>query len=171
MNRKKYWKKGLMLSFILALLFFADVLVGSVHIPINDLLSAGTGKSTTSSDILLQFRLPKAMTCVLAGGALATGGLLMQTLFRNPLAGPDVLGLSSGASLMVAILIFASQSNAGLSLLFFTSPWSIAIGASVGGGLVFPLLRLICVLSLQIDHTYEQASQGKSFRCSALTAC
>lgn len=132
-----------MLSFILALLFFADVLVGSVHIPINDLLSAGTGKSTTSSDILLQFRLPKAMTCVLAGGALATGGLLMQTLFRNPLAGPDVLGLSSGASLMVAILIFASQSNAGLSLLFFTSPWSIAIGASVGGGLVFILIIAI----------------------------
>lgn len=143
MNREKYWKEGLTLSFILACLFFVDVLVGSVHIPLKEVLSALTGEPTVSSDILLQFRLPKAMTCMLAGGALATGGLLMQTLFRNPLAGPDVLGLSSGASLMVAVLIFVSQSNAGLSLLFFNSPWSIAIGASVGGGLIFILIIAI----------------------------
>ncbi len=133
----------MMLSFILAFLFLADVLVGSVHIPFRDILSALTSEPTIFSDILLQFRLPKAMTCVLAGGALATGGLLMQTLFRNPLAGPDVLGLSSGASLMVAILIFVSQTNPGLSLLFFNSPWSIAIGASVGGGLIFILIIAI----------------------------
>lgn len=151
MNRRKYWKEGLMLSFILASLFLADVLVGSVHIPFNNILSAITGESTTFSDILLQFRLPKAMTCVLAGGALATGGLLMQTLFRNPLAGPDVLGLSSGASLMVAILIFVSQSNAGLSLLFFNSPWSIAIGASIGGGLVF--IVIIAIAQYIKDNT------------------
>lgn len=151
MNRRKYWKEGLMLSFILASLFLADVLVGSVHIPFNNILSAITGESTTFLDILLQFRLPKAMTCVLAGGALATGGLLMQTLFRNPLAGPDVLGLSSGASLMVAILIFVSQSNAGLSLLFFNSPWSIAIGASIGGGLVF--IVIIAIAQYIKDNT------------------
>lgn len=151
MNRRKYWKEGMMLSFILASLFLADVLVGSVHIPFNNILSAITGESTTFLDILLQFRLPKAMTCVLAGGALATGGLLMQTLFRNPLAGPDVLGLSSGASLMVAILIFVSQSNAGLSLLFFNSPWSIAIGASIGGGLVF--IVIIAIAQYIKDNT------------------
>lgn len=151
MNRRKYWKEGLVLSFILASLFLADVLVGSVHIPFNNILSAIKGESTTFSDILLQFRLPKAMTCVLAGGALATGGLLMQTLFRNPLAGPDVLGLSSGASLMVAILIFVSQSNAGLSLLFFNSPWSIAIGASIGGGLVF--IVIIAIAQYIKDNT------------------
>lgn len=140
MNRKKYWKEGLVLSIILALLFIADVLVGSIYIPFTDMLSSVMGNPTTSSDILMQFRLPKAITCVLAGAALATGGLLMQTLFRNPLAGPDVLGLSSGASLMVAVLIFLSQSSAGLSLLFFNSPWSIAMGASVGGALIFILI-------------------------------
>jgi len=64
----------------------------------------------------------------------------MQTLFRNPLAGPDVLGLSSGASLMVAILIFISQANSGLGFLFFNNPWSIALGASLGGGLIFLLI-------------------------------
>ena len=143
MNREKFWKEGLTLSFILGSLFLADVLVGSVNIPFNEALSALIGQSTAFSDIILQFRLPKAMTCVFAGGALATGGLLMQTLFRNPLAGPDVLGLSSGSSLMVAILIFVSQSNAGLSLLFFNNPWSIALGASIGGGIIFILIIAI----------------------------
>ncbi len=140
MNHKKYWNEGLILSFILISLFIADVLVGSVNIPFSEVFSSLKGAPTTFSDILLQFRLPKAITCVLAGGALATGGLLMQTLFRNPLAGPDVLGLSSGASLMVAILIFISQSISGLGLLFFNSPWSIALAASVGGGLIFILI-------------------------------
>jgi len=121
----------------------ADVLVGTVQIPIHEVISALQGKSSTASEILLQFRLPKALTCLLAGAALATAGLLMQTLFRNPLAGPDVLGLTSGASLMVAILIFLSQANAGLSLMFFNNPWSIAVGASVGGGLIFILIIAI----------------------------
>lgn len=140
MNRENFMKEGLTLSFLFILLFFLDVLVGSVHIPFRDVLFSLTGETTTFSGILLQFRLPKAITCVLAGGALATGGLLMQTLFRNPLAGPDVLGLSSGASLMVAILIFISQANTGFSLLFFNSPWSIALGASIGGGIIFIMI-------------------------------
>jgi len=143
MNRKKYWKEGLVLSFILALLFLSDVLVGSVSISFKEVLFSLFGETTTFSDILIQFRLPKAITCVLAGGALATGGLLMQTLFRNPLAGPDVLGLSSGASLMVAILVFVGQANTGLSMLLFNNPWSIALGASVGSGLIFILIMAI----------------------------
>jgi iron complex transport system permease protein len=143
MNRKKYWRKGLILSFILMALFLADVLVGSVSISLKEVLSSLKGESTTFSDILLQFRLPKAITCILAGGALATGGLLMQTLFRNPLAGPDVLGLSSGASLMVAILIFISQAGEVSGLIFFNNPWSIALGASMGSGLIFILIMVI----------------------------
>lgn len=140
MNREKYWKEGLLLSFILMILFLTNVFVGSISISFNEVLSSLKGEPSTISDILLQFRLPKAITCVLAGGALATGGLLMQTLFRNPLAGPDVLGLSSGASLMVAILVFVGHSGAGASLMFFNNPWSIALGASVGGGLIFILI-------------------------------
>jgi iron complex transport system permease protein len=140
MSREKYWKEGLVLGSVLIILFLADVLVGTVPIPIKEVLSSIQGESTTSAEIIFQFRLPKALTCILAGAGLATGGLLMQALFRNPLAGPDVLGLSSGASLMVAILIFLSQLNKGISLLFFDNPWSIALGASIGGGLVFILI-------------------------------
>jgi iron complex transport system permease protein len=76
---------------------------------------------------------------VLAGAALAVSGLLMQTLFRNALAGPDVLGLTSGSSLMVAILILAGN---GISMTFAT-PWTIAIAASVGSAAVFLLILLI----------------------------
>jgi len=140
MNREKYWKEVLTLSFILLSLFVADVLTGSVSIPVKDIISSFKGEPTILSDILIQFRLPKAITCMLAGGALATGGLLMQTLFRNPLAGPDVLGLSSGASLMVAIVVFAGQSG---SLMLFNNPWSIAFSASIGSGLIFILIMAI----------------------------
>lgn len=140
MAPQKYWKAGFVLMALLIALFLADVLVGSVHIPFNELLSILKGNTTTFSDIIIQFRLPKAITCVLAGGALATGGLLMQTLFRNPLAGPDVLGLTSGASLMVAIMILVSQSSTVLNQLVFNNPWSTALGASMGGGIIFILI-------------------------------
>lgn len=93
----------------------------------------------TNADILWQFRLPKAITCVLAGSALATGGLLMQTLFRNPMAGPDVLGLTSGSSLFVAMLLLAGQYGSFMSKLI-QNPWSVAIAASLGGAVVFVII-------------------------------
>jgi iron complex transport system permease protein len=140
MRRKSFWKEYLILFTLVTGIFFLDILVGSVKIPFSEIPSALWSNSGTNSDIIWQFRLPKAITCVLAGGALAAAGLMMQTLFRNPLAGPDVLGLSSGASLVVAILIFAGQSVPQLGSLLFNNPWSLAIGASVGGGLVFLLV-------------------------------
>ncbi len=88
--------------------------------------------------ILWQFRFPKAMTCVLAGAGLAASGLLMQTLFRNPLAGPDVLGLSSGASLAVGMLLLV-----GRGFNFSWGAWSLALAASGGGALVLLLMLLI----------------------------
>jgi iron complex transport system permease protein len=151
MRHEQYWKESLLLGSMLIFLFISDVLIGSVSIPLHELLSILRGESPTSSEILLQFRLPKAITCVLAGAALATGGLLMQTLFRNPLAGPDVLGLSSGASLMVAILVFVSQIESKLSYLFFSNPWSIALGASVGGCIIF--LLIIAIAHYVRDNT------------------
>jgi len=139
MNRTTYWKEGITLSLILIALFIADLLSGSVKIPVSEIYSFGK-EGTGSRDILLLFRLPKALTCVLAGGALSAAGLMMQTLFRNPLAGPDVLGLSSGASLVVALLILASHSNTFFASIFFSNPWSVALGASLGGGLIFIII-------------------------------
>lgn len=140
MPGKKFWKEYAILLALMVLLFFLDILTGSVRIPLSEALKGLTGNPGLYSDILWQFRIPKALTCVLAGGSLAVAGLMMQTLFRNPLAGPDVLGLSSGSSLMVALLIFASQSLPAVGQLVFNSPWSLAIAASIGGGLVFLLV-------------------------------
>jgi len=121
----------------------ANISLGSVNIPFNDLIKSLTGNSDneTYNAIVWQFRFPKAMTCVLAGAALSVSGLLMQTLFRNPLAGPDVLGLSSGASLMVALVLLVSQSFS--SLLIASSPWAVALAASIGSSLVFLLVIII----------------------------
>ena len=95
------------LSLLLVILFVLDLLIGSVHIPLHDILGVLFGGDVDASTrlIVLDIRLIKAIVAVLAGIALSVSGLQMQTLFRNPLAGPYVLGISSGASLGVAIFI------------------------------------------------------------------
>ena len=95
------------LSLLLVILFVLDLLIGSVHIPLRDILGALFGGDVDAATrlIVLDIRLIKAIVAVLAGIALSVSGLQMQTLFRNPLAGPYVLGISSGASLGVAIFI------------------------------------------------------------------
>ena len=92
----------------LLLLFFVNISFGSITIPFKEIYTSLTGGQASKSTweyIIINYRLPKAITAVLVGMGLSISGLLMQTLFRNPLAGPDVLGLSSGASLGVAFVI------------------------------------------------------------------
>lgn len=136
---QKYW--WILLPALLLALFLTNISLGSVKIPLPEILKILTGNETANPvwrDILFDFRLTKAITCVLAGGALALGGLQMQTLFRNPLAGPDVLGLSSGASLAVAIVVMAG----GLGSLF-SSSISVAMAASLGCAGIFLLVLSI----------------------------
>src|SRR6056297_2484374 len=107
---------GLLLLFTggILLMFLLNIAFGSVRIPFESMVSILAGHASDHSDtwstIILKSRLPQAITAALAGGGLAVGGLMMQTLFRNPLAGPSILGISSGASLGVAfILMFTGQ--------------------------------------------------------------
>src|SRR5690606_23306411 len=86
--------------------------------------------------IILEYRLPKVFTAILTGSGLAVSGLLMQTLFRNPLAGPYVLGLSSGASLGVALVLMGASLFGGAMTGFLLSKWSLVIAASIGSLLV-----------------------------------
>ena len=131
--------KFLCLFFLLLFLFFADIVIGSVSISVSDIFrSLFSNSESTFHTILWQFRLPKAITCILAGASLACSGLMMQTLFRNPLAGPDVLGLSSGASLTVGMLVLA-----GRGLNFSSNEWSLAIAA--GGGSMLVLLLMLAI--------------------------
>lgn len=134
-------RRWILLLLLLATLFVANLSLGSVPIPLPDILRILTGQPAGEpiwTDIVWDFRLTKALTCVLAGGALAVGGLQMQTLFRNALAGPDVLGLTSGASLIVS-LVFMGQ-TAGIALPVLAGPWTVALAASLGSTLVFLIM-------------------------------
>jgi iron complex transport system permease protein len=124
----------------LFLIFCINVCIGSVSIPFVSVLLTLFDLPTDSivQEIILNFRFPKAATCVLAGAGLGVGGLMMQTFFRNPLAGPDVLGLSSGASLLVAFTILAQATLPTIG----NSPWSVAVAATLGALLVFILIIL-----------------------------
>jgi iron complex transport system permease protein len=139
MNKKNLRLKIAFLIALLMVLFFLDVSIGSVSISVADFFSGifSDGNSTIHT-ILWQFRLPKAITCILAGASLACSGLLMQTLFRNPLAGPDVLGLSSGASLAVGTLVLL-----GKGFHFSANEWSLALAAGSGGMLILLLMLVI----------------------------
>ncbi len=97
----------IILSLLLVILFVLDLLIGSIHIPLRDILGAIVGADVDPATrlIVLDIRLIKAVVAILTGIALSVSGLQMQTLFRNPLAGPYVLGISSGASLGVALFI------------------------------------------------------------------
>ena len=143
---------ALALTGALLLLFLANISLGSIQIPfpkvVSILFSGGQAHDTYAS-IMWQLRVPKAVTCVVAGSALSIAGLLMQTLFRNPLAGPDVLGLSSGASLMVALVLLVGTSAA--AYLPVVSPWSLALAASLGSGTIF--LLVIAVAHRVKDNT------------------
>jgi iron complex transport system permease protein len=131
--------RWLLLIAFLLMLFGLNLSLGSVAIPVKDFFEILFSRKDNNvwSDIIWDFRMTKALTCVFAGGALALGGLLMQTLFRNPLAGPDVLGLSSGASLAVSLIYLSNISSV---LLPFQSAWTIALASSFGASLVFLIM-------------------------------
>ncbi len=138
-HSKSYTKQFTGLIFLVVLLFFMSIYMGSVSIPLSEIVEILFGGESSRSSwevIVLNFRLPKALTAILVGSGLSIAGLLMQTLFRNPLAGPFVLGISSGASLGVAILILGSSIFGGFLASLALSNWSIAVASCLGAALV-----------------------------------
>ncbi|WP_178984029.1 FecCD family ABC transporter permease [Winogradskyella helgolandensis] len=130
---------------ILLLCFILNISLGSVSIPFSEVFESlfGTTQNNTYDIIINKVRLPKAITAIMVGSGLGISGLLMQTLFRNPLAGPFVLGISSGASLGVALVILGSGLFGGLFATALATKWSIVIAASLGSFLV--LLAVLAV--------------------------
>ncbi|MDT0649160.1 iron ABC transporter permease [Zunongwangia sp. F297] len=129
-------------------LILLNIGLGSVTIPLKDIFASifnAEVSRETYSYIVLEYRLPKAITAVITGSGLAISGLLMQTLFRNPLAGPYVLGLSSGASLGVAIVIMGASIFGGAFTGLFLSKWSLVIASSLGSLLVLIAVMLASV--------------------------
>ena len=132
------------LSLPTAALFTADLLIGSVAVALHDIWAALTGGSCDPAvrDIILKIRLLKAVTALFAGAALAASGLQMQTLFRNPLAGPYVLGISSGAGLGVALFLLGAP-LLGVSAHSFVQSLSIAGAAWLGAALVLLIVMAV----------------------------
>ena len=145
----KGWKYGIGLSAVILLLFMANLLVGSVDIPPADvwhILTGGEGGKASWSFIVWESRLPQALTALLCGGSLAVCGLMLQTAFKNPLAGPSILGINSGASLGVAfvMLLFGGSVTAGtFSLSGFLS---VLTGAFVGAMAIMALILFFSTL-------------------------
>ncbi len=130
---KKLTVHVIILLVITSALLFVNLFFGSISISLADL------KEGIVSDIFYNIRIPKTITAILAGGSLAISGLLMQTLFRNPLAGPYVLGVSSGAGLFVAIamILFGGVSN------YFVGKSLISISAIAGSLLIMSVVLFI----------------------------
>ena len=127
----------------LILLAILDIGVGSTSIPVQDVITVLTGGETdpTTRTIVIDFRLLKAIVAIAAGAALSSSGLLMQTLFRNPLAGPYVLGISAGASLCVAILLLGAGMFPALQPI--TSTVGIAGAAWIGAAAVLTVIAIL----------------------------
>jgi iron complex transport system permease protein len=136
----------LLLLLLVPVFFLLDLMVGSYYIPIPEIAKAIFRPEITDSQIALiinQFRIPKALTAILAGAALSVAGLQMQTVFRNPLAGPYILGVSSGASLGVALLVLGTGGLLGGNIGSAVGSWGIVAAAWLGSGLILLLIALI----------------------------
>jgi len=136
---KTYKFTFLLLILVLLIIWFLNISLGSISIPTKQILNIlfdNTIEKESWKYIILNFRIPKAFTAILVGSGLGISGLLMQTLFRNPLAGPFVLGISSGASLGVASLILGASFFGGFLSSIALSSWTISIASSFGSFLV-----------------------------------
>jgi iron complex transport system permease protein len=163
MKKKSHKKHFILLSVLLGVLFVLNISLGSVAIPFEDILSILIGNTAAKESwqtIIINFRLPKAVTAILAGSGLSVAGLLMQTLFRNPLAGPFVLGISSGASLGVALFILGSSLFGSFFLTNSFSSWSLPIASSLGAFLV---LSAVIIAANKVRNTMSILIIGLMF--------
>lgn len=155
-----------LLIVILAVAFILSLTLGSVHIPpeqVLRILTGGEPDKASWTDVIFKFRLPKAVTAMLVGAALSVAGLQMQTLFRNPLADPFILGVSSGASLGVALVVLgigAGSASAFITSLNAFGDLSLAVAASLGAGSV---LGAVLIVSRRVQNTITLLILGLMF--------
>ncbi|MEE4378600.1 MAG: iron ABC transporter permease [Candidatus Competibacteraceae bacterium] len=151
------------LSIALLGAFLASLALGSVAIPLSEvitILQGGEPSQTSWLYIVLTLRLPRALTAILAGAALAVSGLQMQTLFRNPLAEPFILGISAGASLGVALVTLATGTVGALAGLGWFGHLGLT-GAAISGAAV--VMSLVWVIGRRIRHNTTLLILGLMF--------
>ncbi len=138
--------------------FLLSISVGSVYIPINQIFDVLLGQEVPEHlhKIIWDYRLPKVITALLVGAGLGVSGMMMQTFFKNPLAGPYVLGISSGASLGVALVVL----GAGLLPFLPINQWSTVMAGSLGS---FAVLAIVLLVSQKIESTTTLLIVGLMF--------
>jgi len=144
-------------------LFFINISLGSITIPFKEIyqsLTGGEASKSTWEYIIVNYRLPKAITVTLVGVGLSISGLLMQTLFRNPLAGPYVLGLSSGASLGVAFVILGAGLLPPFLREIILSSYGIVLASTIGSSCV---LLAVLLVSIRLRDTMTILIVGLMF--------
>lgn len=161
LSNKVRWPKGkaivncqFTLSLLIVALFLANLLYGSVRIPMGEvihILFGGEASKASWEYIILESRLPQALTALLSGAALSVSGLMLQTAFNNPLAGPDILGINSGAGLGAAIVLLLFGGLIPAGNLFFGGSIAL-VGAAFVGALLVTLLILFFASRLR-SHT------------------
>lgn len=134
-----------LLILCVAAMFLANLLFGAVHIDASEVWNAlkGNDRDSITSYIIFENRMPQAVTALLGGAALAVTGLMLQTAFRNPLAGPSILGISSGASLGVALVMLALGGTISIGSSSIGGYAAIIVAASIGSLAITGLLTLI----------------------------
>lgn len=155
------------LNLILLTVILLNITLGSVQIPIDEVVRILIRQTTENENwkyIVLNYRLPKVFVAMFVGCGLSVSGLMMQTLFRNPMAGPYVLGISSGASLGVALLILGGSTFGGAVAFLSGLDYSLVIVASMGG---FVVMLAILAMSYRVRDTLSLLIIGLMF--SSLT--
>ena len=146
--RNRIFSNIVLLLLSILLLFVLNLLLGTVKIPVSDVVATLMGSQEVSEihrNIIWSSRVPQALTAMMAGAGLAVSGLQMQTVFRNPLAGPSVLGISNGASLGVACVVLMSGSLGGVALsrLGYIGDVAMSVAAIVGSLAVMALILYV----------------------------
>lgn len=161
---------SLALSFCICLLLMLNLLVGSVSIPTQDVLAILFGQDVGKPSwqfIILQSRLPQALTALLCGAALSTSGLLLQTSFQNPLAGPSIFGINSGAALGVALVMLLLGGSVSTALFNVGGAWAVLLAAFVGAmavtGIIFMFAQwvkssvMLLIIGMMIGYLASSA--------------
>ena len=136
---------SILLSLSIFILFLSNIFFGSVSIPIQETWNILMGKADADSPwryIIIESRLPQALTALLAGAGLAISGLMLQTAFDNPLAGPSILGITSGASLGVAIVMMSMGGMVTAGTLTIGGYMATILSAFIGSIFIMGLLLL-----------------------------
>nr|WP_308536367.1 iron ABC transporter permease [uncultured Prevotella sp.] len=145
----KGYRIGGVLILGMAVLFMLNLCIGSVKIPVGDVLNILLGRFDGKESwryIVMENRLPQTLTAVFCGGALAVSGLMLQTAFRNPLAGPDVFGINSGAGLGVALVMLLLGGNVSTALFSVSGFLAILLAAFVGAMAVTALIFFFSIM-------------------------